>query len=120
MSIFKVNIIAVNPLDESQQTVPLESLVDTGSELTWLPAGVLKQAGIKPKKELSFKTATGEIVKRSVGYAILRAEGFETNDEVVFANPGDSTLLGVRTIEGFGVMVDNIAHSFIARATIVA
>lgn len=30
------------------------------------------------------------------------------------------TLLGVRTIEGFGVMVDNIAHRFVATTTIVA
>jgi hypothetical protein len=30
------------------------------------------------------------------------------------------TLLGVRTLEGFGVMVDNIGHRFVATATIVA
>jgi hypothetical protein len=29
-------------------------------------------------------------------------------------------LLGVRTIEGFGVAVDNIGHRFVAQATIVA
>ena len=41
-------------------------------------------------------------------------------DEVVFAEPGDMTLLGVRTLEGFGVIVDNIAHRFVATTTIVA
>jgi len=59
-------------------------------------------------------------VARETGYAILVAEGFETVDEVVFAEPGDMTLLGVRTIEGFGVMVDNIAHRFVAITRIVA
>ena len=54
------------------------------------------------------------------GYAILSAEGYETNDEVVFAEPGAMTLLGVRTLEGFGVMVDNIAHRFVATTTLVA
>jgi len=44
-------------------------------------------------------------------------EGFETADEVVFAEPGDATLLGVRTVEGFGVTVDSIGHRFIARTT---
>ena len=48
------------------------------------------------------------------------AEGFETTDEVVFAQPTDLNLLGVRTIEGFGVMVDNIAHRFVATTTLVA
>jgi hypothetical protein len=39
---------------------------------------------------------------------------------VVFAEPGDMTLLGVRTLEGFGVLVDSIAHRFVATTTIVA
>ena len=30
------------------------------------------------------------------------------------------TLLGLRTLEGFGVMVDNIAHRFVATTTLVA
>jgi len=29
-------------------------------------------------------------------------------------------LLGVRTLEGFGVIVDNIGHRFVATTTIVA
>jgi hypothetical protein len=29
------------------------------------------------------------------------------------------SLLGVRTIEGFGVMVDNIGHRFVATTTLV-
>ena len=55
-----------------------------------------------------------------MGYAILAAEGYETNDEVVFAETGDMSLLGVRTLEGFGVMVDNIGHRFVATTTLVA
>ena len=54
------------------------------------------------------------IIEREVGYAILTAEGYSTIDEVVFAEDGDMTLLGVRTIEGFKVMVDNIGHRFVA------
>jgi hypothetical protein len=55
-----------------------------------------------------------------LGYAILSAEGFETVDEIVFAEPSDMTLLSVRTLEGFGVIVDNIARRFVATTTIVA
>ena len=73
-----------------------------------------------PVRKRSFSTATQQIVTRETGYAILSAEGFETVDEVVFGEPGDRTLLGVRTIEGFGVTVDNIAHRFVATTTIVA
>ncbi len=101
-------------------TKPLEAVVDSGSELTWLPAEVLKGAGITPRRKRIFALATQQKVEREVGYAILSAEGYETNDEVVFAEPGDMTLLGVRTLEGFGVMVDHIGHRFVATTTIVA
>jgi predicted aspartyl protease len=120
MSTFRVNVVAVNPKDEAHVTPPIEALVDTGSELTWLPGDVLTAAGIRPVLQRTFQTATKQTVQRPVGYAILRAEGYQTIDEVVFAEPADMHLLGVRTIEGFGVYVDNIGHRFVARTTIVA
>jgi len=120
MSIFKVNVVAANVKDEKRTTPPIEALVDTGSELTWLPADLLQAAGVVVLRKRSFQTATNQKVERPIGYAILRAEGFETIDEVVFAEPGDMTLLGVRTLEGFGVAVDNVAHRFVATTTIVA
>jgi clan AA aspartic protease len=120
MSLFTVNVIARNPKNEELATPPIAALVDTGSELTWLPADVLQAVGIAPRRKRSFATATKQIISRDVGYAILGAEGYETTDEVVFAEPGDMTLLGVRTLEGFGVVVDNIAHRFVAQTTIVA
>jgi hypothetical protein len=59
-------------------------------------------------------------MERDIGYCILEAEGFATNDEVVFAQPGDMHLLGVRTLEGFGVTVDAVAHRLVATVTIAA
>lgn len=125
MSLFHVNVVARNPKDENRETPPIEALVDTGSELTWLPADVLAQAGIAPRRKRTFVTATvvtatQQTVTRDVGYAILASENFETADEVVFGEAGDLVLLGVRTIEGFGVLVDNVGHRFVAQASIVA
>lgn len=120
MSMFRVSVIARNTKDESLVSQPIEAIVDTGSELTWLPKELLDGIKVTPVRKRSFTTATKQLVTRETGYAILTAEGFETVDEVVFAEPGDLTLLGVRTIEGFGVMVDNIAHRFVATTTIVA
>jgi len=120
VSSFKVNVVACNPKREELATAPVEALVDTGSELTWLPSDVLTNIGITPRRKRTFQTATKQSVQRDVGYAILRSEGYETADEVVFAEPGDMTLLGVRTLEGFGVLVDNIAHRFVATTTLAA
>ena len=120
MSAFKVSVVARNIKDEALVSQPTDVLVDTGSELTWLPKDLLAGIGVAPVRKHNFSTATQQLVTRDTGYAILSAEGFVTVDEVVFAEPGDMSLLGVRTIEGFGVMVDNIGHRFVARTMIVA
>jgi predicted aspartyl protease len=117
---FKVNVIARNLKHEELATKPFAATVDTGSLLTWLPGEALKGAGITPRRKRIFATAAQQKIEREVGYAILSAEGYETNDEVVFAESGDMTLLGVRTLEGFGVMVDHVGHRFVATTTIVA
>ena len=114
-----VNMTAINPKEEHRCTPPVEVMVDTGSELSWLPKQLLLDAGITPKGKKRFATATKELVERDFGYAILTAEGYTTNDEIVFAEETDMSLLGVRTLEGFSVMVDNIGHRFVATVTLV-
>ena len=91
---FRVNVVACNPQSEDRVTPAIDVLVDTGAELTWLPAELLKNIGIQPRRKRTFQTATKQLIEREVGYAILRAEGYETTDEVVFALPTDLSLLG--------------------------
>jgi predicted aspartyl protease len=120
VSLFRLNVVARNPKDESRVSVAIDTRVDTGSELTWLPTETLVAIGIEPRRMRTFTTATGDLVQRSVGYAVLEAEGHETIDEVVFGTKGDLSLLGVRTLEGFGVMVDPLAHRLVAVSTVAA
>ncbi|MBM4037896.1 MAG: hypothetical protein FJ290_05220 [Planctomycetes bacterium] len=82
-------------------------LVGTGAELTWLPQEVLARIGTAiAKKDQQFIMANGQTVTRSIGYVILRAGGFETVDEAVFGQPGDMSIFGSHTLEGFGATVD--------------
>lgn len=118
MSTFKEPIIALNPKDEKRHTEAIDALVDTGSELTWLPQELLTEIGLKPRRKRVFITADGKRLTRHIGYAVLRVGDFETIDEVVFAEKGDMTLLGVRTIEGFSATVDNIGHRLVAQASL--
>jgi hypothetical protein len=37
MSKFMVNMTAINPSDRQRRTPPVEVMVDTGSEVSWLP-----------------------------------------------------------------------------------
>ncbi|HWP66211.1 MAG TPA: hypothetical protein VNO26_09885, partial [Candidatus Limnocylindria bacterium] len=60
--------------------------IDSRAESTWLPKAALARAGVVvATKRLAFVLADGRIVQRAVGYAIVRADGFEAVDEVVFA-----------------------------------
>jgi predicted aspartyl protease len=119
MSKFMVNMTAVNPGERQRRTPPIEVMVDTGSEVSWLPKKELLDIGITPEGKKRFATATQQIVERDIGYAILTAEGYSTIDEIVFAEESDMSLLGVRTLEGFSVMVDNIGHRFVATTSLV-
>ena len=107
MGVFYVDCSVAN-LAEREKSVSIEELiVDTGSEFTWLPENVLSSIGVKvEKRDQKFVMANGEVITRDIGYAILKANGFETVDEIVFARRGDLNLLGSRTLEGFGAVVD--------------
>lgn len=120
MSAYYLNLVAVNPKREEMRSEPVRVLVDTGSELSWMPTEVLANTDIHPRRKRLFPMADGRKMERDVGFCILESEGFITNDEVVFAQPGDMHLLGVRTLEGFGVVVDALAHRLVATATLAA
>lgn len=115
MGIFHVDCEVVNVRPPGKSARVSKLLVDTGSEFTWIPESALHQAGVHVvKKDLEFQMANGQTVTRSIGYAILRAAGFETIDEVVFGQPGDLSLLGARTLEGFGATVDSRKKRLVA------
>ena len=83
-----------------------DTMVDTGSEYTWVPRGVLEDLGIAVERIEHCVTADGRVIARELGYVIVHAAGTRTGDEVVFAEPGDMTLLGAHTIEGMNLRVD--------------
>jgi predicted aspartyl protease len=121
MSIFRVDV-EVAPLKEPGVFRSAgKLLVDTGSEVSWISAGFLREMGVEVAKPgQGFQMANGQAIERDVGYAVLRAEGFETVDEVVFAHEGDLQLLGVRTLEGFNAKVDPVSHQLVAAGPIIA
>jgi len=81
-------------------------MVDTGSELTWIPRELLQQLGITVRWRRRFIVADGRTLERDVGYAMLHAAGASTVDDVVFAETSDMTLLGSRTLEGLNLKID--------------
>ncbi len=88
-------------------------MVDTGSEYTWVPAAILSELGIAPKRTARFSTADGRAVERSIAFANIYAADTSAPDIVVFAEPGDMTLLGARALEGLNVRLDIVRRELV-------
>jgi predicted aspartyl protease len=95
-------------------------LVDTGAELSWVPAPVLESLGLTRVKQVRFQQANGSVIERWVGFAILHTAGTLTSDEVVFGEPGDMVLLGARTLEGLNLKVDLVGKRLVSAGPVSA
>jgi predicted aspartyl protease len=110
-----------NPVQRTRSVVVQKLLVDTGSEYTWVSEKTLERIGIpREKKDIAFVLANGQEVTRSVGFAIIRLDKFFTIDEVVFAEKGDLSLLGARTLEGLNLTIDPARKKLVAAGPLPA
>jgi predicted aspartyl protease len=118
---FKIRCKVENIAEREKSAIIPQMLVDTGSEYTWVSGKVLEKLDVnREKKDVSFIMANGQVITRSVGFAILRYDKFFTVDEVLFAEKGDLLLLGARTLEGLSLMVDPRQKKLVAAGPIPA
>jgi len=106
MGILRITIGVESPTRRGTVRELAGTMVDTGSEYTWVPREILADLGIGSERIERFVTADGRIIARELAYAIVHAAGVRTIDEVVIAEPGDMTLLGAHTLEGMNLRVD--------------
>jgi clan AA aspartic protease len=100
-------------------TLP-DLLVDTGAESTWIPRAILESIGIAPERRETYQVADGRHLTRDVGYVIVHAGGKATNDDVVFGEPGDLSVLGARSLEGLNLRVDPRQKRLVDAGPIIA
>jgi len=96
-----------------------ETLVDTGSEFTWIPRRVLEELGIRAQRKQAFEVADGRRIERDIGYALVRAAGTEAPDLVVFAESGDMTLLGAHSLEGLNLKIDPVRKELVPAGPVI-
>lgn len=96
-----------------------ETMVDTGSEHTWVPRKVLESLDIAVQRRQQFIVADGRHIERDIGYAIVHAAGCATADDVVFAEAEDLVLLGVRSIAGLNLRVDVVGKKLVDAGPII-
>ena len=106
MGSFRISLEIENPQRPGERRVVPSALVDTGSELTWIPRHILESLGVAQFKLWHFRQADDTALERWAGLATVYAEGLGTGDEVIFGEPGDMVLLGARSLEGLNLRVD--------------
>lgn len=108
MGTFRVDIEIQHPWKPERRELLSNVLVDTGAELSCLPAALLESLGIERRKQILLRQADGSVFARWIGPAILHAAGSSTVDEVIFGEPNDIKLLGCHSLEGLNLRIDPV------------
>jgi predicted aspartyl protease len=113
MGTFRVDVAIENPARPGDTRLLRSVLVDTGAELSWVPAEVLESLGIMRNNVWRFRQANGTVLERWTGIAIVHVGGRKTGDDVVFGETGDLTLLGARSLEGLNFRVEVVSKQLV-------
>ena len=119
MGVFRTTVVIESSEHPGLARELPDTLVDTGSELTWVPRAVLDSLGISPKRKQRFIVADGRAIERDIGFAIVHAGGTNAPDLVVFAEPGDMTLLGAHSLEGLNLRIDPVSKQLLPAGPII-
>ena len=113
MGTFRVDIEVENPARPGQKRTLRSVLIDTGAELSWVPAELLESLGVDRNNQWRFRQANGTVLERWTGTVSVYVAGKRVGDEVVFGEPGDLTLLGSRTLEGLNFRVEPVTKQLV-------
>jgi len=87
--------------------VRVNFLVDSGATYTVLTERVWRELGLEPIGEMEFILVNGTIVRRRISEALLELPGYgERHTPVVLGESEDENLLGIVTLEIFGLILD--------------
>ena len=113
MGAFRVDMALENPARPGDRRTLRSVLVDTGAELSWVPATVLESLGVERNSKWLFRQADGSILERWSGTVVVYVAGKRAGDEVVFGEAGDLVLLGSRTLEGLNFRVEPVTKQLV-------
>ncbi len=113
METFRIDIAIENPARPGERRTLQSVLVDTGAELSWIPAEVLESLGIERYAQWQFRQADGTVLERWTGPAFVHAVGKRATDDVVFGESGDLVLLGARSLEGLNLRIDPVSKRLV-------
>ncbi|MEM2765091.1 MAG: aspartyl protease family protein [Candidatus Caldarchaeum sp.] len=90
----------------------LRLLVDSGATYTVLKKDVWTILGLEPLGEIDLILADGTTITRKVSEAIIELPGYgERHTPVVLGEEEDENLLGIVTLEIFGLILDPLKRT---------
>ena len=110
---FRIDIEIENPARPGERQHVPAALVDTGSELSWIPGPILERLAVEHNSLWRFRQADGSVLERWTGTVVVVVGGKRAGDEVVFGQPGDLVLLGARSLEGLNLRVEPAARRLV-------
>ena len=110
MGMFTVNLRVIGP---NGLTEDVDALVDTGANLTALPAGLLHRLGVPTQETSLFRTATMQLVELETGETRVEFEGRAKTVPVVFNDDAAQPLLGATMLEAFNLAVDPVRKQLV-------
>jgi predicted aspartyl protease len=113
MGTFRVDVEIENPALPGERRLLRSVLVDTGAELSWVPADVLDSLGIERYTTWRFRQADGTVLERWTGAAFIHVAGKRASDDVVFGEAGDQVLLGARSLQGLNLRVEPVTRTLV-------
>ena len=98
--------VRVVSLTDASRFADVDMVVDSGAIYSVVPAPVLRAIGVEPRETKVFGLANGGRVTREVGDVRYEIDGSAGAAPVIFGRRGDSSLLGVVTLEALGLRLD--------------
>ena len=94
---------------QGQRFEELEVEVDTGSTFTAVPRELLQRLGVPVTRTAQAYMADGRSAPVDIGTVFIKLEGQEFHTQVIFADEGEPSLLGVVSLEEALLAVDPVA-----------
>jgi len=112
MGLTVLDVEVANP-SSPDKTRSVQFLIDSGAVYSVVPAALLDELGIKPLADKTFRLADGSKISRKKGVAIFKYKSEIGGADVIFGEPGDSTLLGAFTLEALGLALDPLRRELL-------
>jgi predicted aspartyl protease len=119
MGLTVLTLEVANPADPDRRE-PVDFLIDSGAVYSFVPRPVLERLGIKAHSRQRFRLADGSTIERDRSDALFFYGTQRGASPVVFAEPGDASLLGAVSLESLGFVLDAVRRDLLPLPMVVA